>query len=211
MRDTSYKIKEIIKQHIINNKKEYIIVTSILIVGIFLGVFFVNNIEESQKTEITEYLNHFIDKMKTTEKLDSMSLLKTSITQNIFLAVTIWFFGTTIIGIPVVFGIIMYRGFCLGYTISVCVTVLGLQKGIIFTLINFLLPSIFLIPAMIALAVSGFKLYKSIIKDKNKENIKLELLRHIIFSIIMLCIILISSIIEVFISTNILKWAIKYF
>ncbi len=211
MRDTTYKIKEIIKQHVKNNKKEYIIVTLLFILGIFLGVFFVNNIEESQKTEITEYLNHFIDKMKTTEKLDSMSLLKTSITQNIFLAVTIWFFGTTIIGIPVVFGIIMYRGFCLGYTISVCVTVLGLQKGIIFTLINFLLPSIFLIPAMIALAVSGFKLYKSIIKDKNKENIKLELLRHIIFSIIMLCIILISSIIEVFISTNILKWAIKYF
>lgn len=211
MRDTTYKIKEIIKQHVKNNKKEYIIVTLFFILGIFLGVFFVNNIEESQKTEITEYLNHFIDKMKTTEKLDSMSLLKTSITQNIFLAVTIWFFGTTIIGIPVVFGIIMYRGFCLGYTISVCVTVLGLQKGIIFTLINFLLPSIFLIPAMIALAVSGFKLYKSIIKDKNKENIKLELLRHIIFSIIMLCIILISSIIEVFISTNILKWAIKYF
>lgn len=211
MRDTTYKIKEIIKQHVKNNKKEYIIVTLLFILGIFLGVFFVNNIEESQKTEITEYLNHFIDKMKTTEKLDSMSLLKTSITQNIFLAVTIWFFGTTIIGIPVVFGIIMYRGFCLGYTISVCVTVLGLQRGIIFTLINFLLPSIFLIPAMIALAVSGFKLYKSIIKDKNKENIKLELLRHIIFSIIMLCIILISSIIEVFISTNILKWAIKYF
>ena len=211
MRDTTYKIKEIIKQHVKNNKKEYIIVTLLFILGIFLGVFFVNNIEESQKTEITEYLNHFIDKMKTTEKLDSMSLLKTSITQNIFLAVTIWFFGTTIIGIPVVFGIIMYRGFCLGYTISVCVTVLGLQKGIIFTLINFLLPSIFLIPAMIALAVSGFKLYKSIIKDKNKENIKLELLRHIIFSIIMLCIILISSIIEVFISTYILKWAIKYF
>ncbi len=211
MRDTTYKIKEIIKQHVKNNKKEYIIVTLLFILGIFLGVFFVNNIEESQKTEITEYLNHFIDKMKTTEKLDSMSLLKTSITQNIFLAVTIWFFGTTIIGIPVVFGIIMYRGFCLGYTISVCVTVLGLQKGIIFTLINFLLPSIFLIPAMIALAVSGFKLYKSIIKNKNKENIKLELLRHIIFSIIMLCIILISSIIEVFISTNILKWAIKYF
>ena len=66
MRDTSYKIKEIIKQHIINNKKEYIIVASILIVGIFLGVFFVNNIQENQRSEISEYLNHFIEKMKTT-------------------------------------------------------------------------------------------------------------------------------------------------
>lgn len=211
MRDTSYKIKEIIKQHIINNKKEYIIVTSILIVGIFLGVFFVNNIQENQRSEISEYLNHFIEKMKGTEKLDTISLLKTSIYQNLFLAITIWFFGTTVIGIPIVFGIVLYRGFCFGYTISVCVTILGINKGLMFSLVNLLLPSILLIPAIIALAVSGFKLYKSIVKDKRKENIKLEILRHTIFSIIMLFIMLISSLIEILISTNILKLVIKYF
>lgn len=211
MRDTSYKIKEIIKQHIINNKKEYIIVTSILIVGIFFGVFFVNNIQENQRSEISEYLNHFIEKMKSAEKLDTISLLKTSIYQNLFLAITIWFFGTTVIGIPIVFGIVLYRGFCFGYTISVCVTSLGINKGLIFSLVNLLLPSVLLIPAIIALAVSGFKLYKSIVKDKRRENIKLEILRHTIFSIIMLFIMLISSLIEILISTNILKWIIKYF
>jgi len=52
----------------------------------------VNNIKENQQTEITEYLNNFIDKMKTTEKLDNWSLLKTSLAQNLILGISIWFF-----------------------------------------------------------------------------------------------------------------------
>ena len=58
------KIKEIIKQHVINNKKEYVIVTLLFIIGIFFGVLFVNNVNESQKTEVTEYLGNFIEKIK---------------------------------------------------------------------------------------------------------------------------------------------------
>ena len=71
--------------------------------------------------------------------------------------------------------------------------------------------SIFIIPAILGLGVSGFKLYKSIIKDNRKENIKLEILRHTVFSLIMLILLLIASLIEVFISINFLKVIIKYF
>lgn len=90
-------IRETIKNHIINNKKEYIIVTLILIIGIFLGVLFVNNINEAQKTEVTDYLNNFIEKMKSIESLDNISLFKTSVIQNVLFAIILWFFGTTVI------------------------------------------------------------------------------------------------------------------
>lgn len=210
-RNKQITIKNTIKQHIINNSKEYIIVLLIFVIGIFLGVFFVNNIQENQRVEISTYLNNFIDKLKNTEKLDNIELIKTSVSQNIILSVTIWFFGTTVIGIPVVFGIVLYRGFCLGYTISVCISMMGLSKGIIFVLISLVLQNIIFIPAILALAVSGFKLYKSIMKDKRKENIKLEIVRHTIFSVIMMIFLVISSLIEICISTNILKVISKYF
>ena len=207
----NFKICQLIKEHISNNAKEYLIVALMFIIGIFAGVFFVNNIQEEQKTEITQYLNNFIQQFKNTQNLDTINLLKTSITQNVVLAILIWFFGTTVIGIPVVFGIVIYRGFCLGYTVSVTITVLGLSKGLTFSLVSMLLQNIIMVPAILALAVSGFKLYKSIVKDKRKENIKLEILRHTIFSLLMLAVLVISSVIEVFISTNILSYIIKYF
>ena len=194
-----------------NNKKEYLLITLLFIIGIFLGVLFVNNIQETQKSEMTTYLNNYIGKMKDIETLNHAELLKSSIGQNIVLAITLWFFGTTVIGIPVVFGMIIYRGFCLGYTIAVCIMALGLPQGILFVFILLLWQNILFIPAILALAVSGFKLYKSIMKDRNKENVKIEVIRHTIFSFIMLLVLMISSIIEIFLSTNILKVVIKYF
>lgn len=205
------KILDIIKEHVINNKKEYMLVTLLFIIGIFIGVFFVNNIEETQKSEITTYINTFMEKMKNTESLDYMELLKTSMGQNILLAIVLWFFGTTVIGIPVVFGVVLYRGFCLGYTIAICITMMGLPQGILFVLILLLLQNIIFIPAVLALAVSGFKLYKSIVKDRKKENVKIEVVRHTIFSLIMLLLLVLSSVIEIFLSTNMMKGLIKYF
>lgn len=210
-RNKRLKILETISNHIINNKKEYILVTLIFLVGIFLGVMFINNTQEEQMTEITSYLNNFTDKLKKTEKLETMGILKTTILQNITLALTLWFFGTTVIGIPIVFGIILYRGFCLGYSIASIITIMGVGKGIIFVLITLLLQNILFIPAIIAIGVSGFKLYKSIVKDTNKDNIKVEILRHTIFSALMLIVLCISAIIEILISTNILKKFVKYF
>lgn len=205
------KLLKVIKEHVINNKKEYAILFLIFIIGIFSGVFFINHIQEQARTEITNYLNQFIEKFKSLENIDHIELFKNLVIQNGILAITIWFFGTTVIGIPVVFGIILYRGFCLGYTISLCITIMGLGKGLSFVFITLFLQNLLFIPAILALAVSGVKLYKSIVKDKRKENIKLEILRHTMFSIIMLIVIVISSAVEIFMSTNGLKMLIQYF
>lgn len=200
-----------IKEHILNNKKEYIIVSLIFVIGIFLGVMLINNTKDAEYDNLKNYIVDFMNKFKDTQELDNLSLLKKSILNNVILAVLIWFFGTTVIGIPIVFGIVLYRGFCLGYTISSFISVLGMQKGIGFVFSSLFLQNILFIPAIIAIAVSGFKLYKSITKDRRKDNIKLEIIRHIIFSLIMLAILCLSSVIEIFISNNILKSLINYF
>lgn len=204
-------IRNVIKKHVVNNSKEYIITALIFVTGIFLGVLFVNNVQEAPKNDIVTYFNSFIEKLKTTDSLNNLNLFKTSIIKNTLLAISLWFFGTTIIGIPVVFGLVLYRGFCLGYTISVSVSIMGCTKGTIFILIALLLQNLLYIPAILALSVSGMKLYKSITKDKGKDNIKLEVVRHTAFSIIMLIVLVLSSFIDIYISTNALKYLIKYF
>lgn len=205
------KIKEIIYNHITRNSKEYAIIFMIFVIGIFFGVLFLNNMADGKFEEVRTYLNSFIEKVKNTQNINNFSILKTSIIENITLALIIWFFGTTVIGIPIVFGIVLYRGFCLGYTISAIAMTMGTWKGLSFVFITVVLQNIIFIPALIAICVSGFKLYKSIVKDKNKENIKIEIFRHTVFSLIMLAVMCISSLIESIISMNLLKLLIKYF
>lgn len=90
-------MKKIICSHITNNKKEYFLMIIFFIVGILLGVLYINNIHEEQYNDICGYVNGFIEKFKTIETIDIGNLLKSSIIQNIILGVIIWFFGTTVI------------------------------------------------------------------------------------------------------------------
>lgn len=209
-RNKRLKIKETIITHILNNKKEYFIISLIFIIGILLGVFFINNINDTQVETIKNYISDFVNAIKDGQTINNMDLLKQTLINNIIIASVIWFFGTTVIGLPIVFGLILYRGFILGYTISACISIMGLQGGLIFTFSALFLQNIIFIPAIIAIAVSGFKLYKSIVKDRRKDNIKLEILRHTVFSLLMLIALSISAIIEAFVSTNILVNVVKY-
>ncbi len=171
----------------------------------------INNSTETQSSEITTYLNEFITKFKGIQNINKTSLIFTSIKNNIILAVIIWVAGTTVIGLPIVLIAILLRGLILGYTISAVTLTLGASKGIIFCLISIFLQNILFIPAVLTLGVSSIKLYKSIMKDKRRENIKVEIIRHTIISAIMILVLVISSLVENVISITLLKSFIKYF
>lgn len=205
------KIRYLIKEHVRKNIKEYIIISIIFLIGIIIGVIFINNIDESQKTQIVDYLGTFVECLNTDYQIDTVNLLKTSIINNLILALTLWFIGSTVIGIPIVYIIIGIRGFLLGYTISSIMVTYSLWKGILFSILSMLLQNIIFIPCIFALAVSGMKLYKSIIKDKKKENIKLEILRHTTFSAFIALLLVGASFIEVYGSSNLVSICIKAF
>lgn len=209
MRKRKNEIFTAIKEDITNNAKLYLIVVIIFAVGIFLGVMFVNQTEE--KSEIEKYINTYIDETKALQNGDYFGELQKDIKSNIVLVFLLWFAGTTIVGMPIVLGIILFRGFCLGYTISSCVYVLGKLKGIIFILISVFMQNAIFIPAIMILGVSSIKLYTSIIKDRRKENIKLSILKHSIISVGIMFALIISSIIKIEISYRMIVSLIKYF
>ncbi len=209
MQKRKKEILNIIKQEILNNIKSYVIVTIIFIIGIFLGVLFINQTES--KDNILQYINTYIDEMKTIQNVDFLGGLKTDIHNNILLVLLLWFAGTTIIGIPIVFGTILTRGFCLGYTISACVLTLGKWKGFMFILLTIFLQNAIFIPSLLVLGVSSVKLYKSIIKDRRKENIKLSIFKHSIISLFILFALIISSIIKIEVSYRVTLIFSKYF
>ena len=209
MRKRKNEILTIIKDDILNNAKSYFIIVIIFVVGIFFGVMFINQTEE--KSEIEKYINTYVDETKTIQNVDYFNELQKDVKNNIKLVLLLWFAGTTIIGIPIVFGVILFRGFCLGYTIASCVFVLGRVKALIFIAITILLQNIIFIPALMILGVSSIKLYKSIIKDRRKENIKISIVKHSIVSLTILIALIISSIIKIEVSYRLIVNLIKYF
>lgn len=200
-----------ILQYIKDNIKAYFLVAIVLLIGIVLGVSFVNNLQENQSQEVQSYIQQFVETLKNGTNIDTGKLLSNSLQNNLILAIVMWFAGSTVIGIPIVLGIVGYRGFCLGYTVSSLIATLGTGKGSIFFITSMLLQNLILIPCMLALAVSGIKLYKSILKDKRKENIKGEIIRHTLFSVMMLIFLVIASFLEAYVSSNLFTLCIQLF
>ena len=99
------------------------------------GVILVNCSSDENKGDITGYINSFIQSIKSKEyAIDGKKLFLKSIAYNMRLALIIWFAGLTIIGIPIIYVSIAYKGMCIGYTISSIVATLGKSKGIVFSL-----------------------------------------------------------------------------
>ena len=202
--------RNVILKHIKNNLKEYISVIIVFLIGIVLGVILLNNSNDIQKQELNSYVNDFVTQLNSGISIDKFQLLKNVLLNNLIIVIGLWFIGSTVIGIPIVYAIVAYKGFCLSYSISAILAVLGGSKGIFFVLASMLPQNIIYIPCILALAVSGIKLYKSIMKDRRIDNIKLEIFRHILFSLFIGILFIIGSLVETYISNNIIMNISQY-
>lgn len=192
-----------IENHINQNIKEYAISTLVFILGVIIGVMILNSSNEESKKNISGYINEFVNTIKNREyEVDTNKLLMKSVTSNLKIALIIWISGSTLIGIPLVYGSLGYKGMCIGYSISAIIAALDKSKGITVALSSLLLQNIIAIPCILALAVSSVKMHKVIMKEHNKNDLKFEIYRHTIFSLIMAVGLVISSFIEIFLSTN---------
>ena len=63
MKKTKNTYIEVILKNLKKIKKIYILLIFLLI-GIVLGVFFINNSDEAQKNEVSEYINNFVTTLK---------------------------------------------------------------------------------------------------------------------------------------------------
>ncbi len=131
-KNKSIGIIEIVKTHIITNAKEYITISIIFLVGIVLGVMIINQISETNSKQIQDYLTQFIQALKTDYTIDQGIVLKNALISNILFALILWFMGSTVVGIPIVYAIVAARGLCIGYTISSIFASMELRKSINF-------------------------------------------------------------------------------
>lgn len=210
MRKTKNTYIDIILKNLQENKKIYILLLIFLLIGIVLGVFFINNSDEAQKNEVSEYINNFVTTLKNNNTIDKNELVHVSLKRNILMGIILWFIGSTIIGLPLIYFFVLYKGLCIGYTISGAIIALGTGKGVAFCLGSILFHNIIFIPALFFIAVSSTKLCYAIMKNRTKENIKLELIRHSILAVITTLFFMLSALIEVYISTNLLTFIAKY-
>lgn len=191
-----------VKRHFKENVKSYFILFAILLLGLIVGIAFINHANNAQKEQISNYISGFTTTIKDS-KIDYWVLLKNSIMSNIKITLIIIFVSMSLFGTIGSYIIPFYKGFSLGYTISSIIAVFGVAKGLTFAMSLILLNQLVYIPAMIYLIICSNKFYRKIINDELNDT-KLEIIRYIITVSITVILFLLSSLIETFISSNLL-------
>lgn len=201
---------KIMYKHIKMNSKDYLILSLVFIIGVMIGVILINNSDENSKLELNGYLNSFVNTIKNESfEVDKVKLTQDIVVNNLKIVLIIWIAGTTVIGIPLIYVVTVYKGISIGYTISAIMLTFGNAKGFLFAISSLFLQNIIVIPIILMLNVSSLKMYRTLIQKNRKKSIKQEFVRHTVLCIILILPIIIASIISSYISSTLMIQVIK--
>lgn len=197
-------MKNILKN--IKENKLFTILLIITILSILLGILFpailTTDNKELIKTSITDYFTA-IDN----NKIEYIKSLITILSNNIFVTISIWLLGISIIGIIIIIIEVFIKGFIVGFSFtSILVTygIKGILIGIIYTISNILSLLITFLLSYYAISFS-IMIYKTIFKKKNYPK-EIIVKRYIKIGLLALLSSIVISLIEVFIIPKVLMF-----
>lgn len=188
-------------------KKKYIFLISIVVIGIIIGIVFSNILSDNDKVLVEEKLTNYFINIKNDKEINYLSNFLNSFLNNTGTLVIIWILGLSIIGIVLNNFILFFKSFIVGFGIGSIINIY-LYKGIIGAILYIFphtLINIFVFIVLIYYANNfSIKLFKSLfLKKEIKFN---EIMKK--YSKMLLYgfgILLVSSILETFLSPIIIK------
>ena len=197
---------KIINAEFKKNKKIFIFTSILLLIGFISGTFFITILSSEDKKIVGETISNYFLQIKS-NRVDIIYTLRTSLTTNLLYIIFIFLLGISLIGLPIVIFLIFVKSFILGFSISSIIfkykisgTLLSL--GYIFPhhIINLIIISFL---GVYSIKVSIYLL--KLIISKKQINFKVIIKKY--FGVLIICFILsiISSLLETFISPNIIK------
>lgn len=201
------KIKAKVKTLLKTRKRTFIFFAVLVILGIIFGSLFITILDKPDKEMVTSRITEFFNLVKTNNDTDILSALKNSLFSNILSVLMIWLLGISIIGIPLIIVFMFIKSFIFGFSVGGIISVYNI-KGIILS-IGYLFPHQFInIVVLFALSLVSFNLSINFLKNlltKRTMDFKIWTGKYYKLLFLSLIIMIISSLLEVFVSPLILK------
>lgn len=202
-------IKKLIINHISENINIYFKVFIVVTIGICIGVAVVNQLPETGVQDINNYIKNAINSLKNHTEISKLQILKSSLFKNVVIVLLIWLLGLTLGGSFILYFFALIIGITFGYTLAAIMTSFTFIQGILFSLTGMLLQNIINIPAIIFLIVQGIKSHKSLLVNQN-ISLKYIVAKHSACSIGVMFVLILASLIEVYVSGNLIYSIVKY-
>lgn len=188
--------------HLLQNKMLYFLAVFVYTAGVASGAFIADSETSNGMIAFAYNLQNNINSAALVS-IDHLSVLKSSILQNVQVSIALWAFGLHFLVLPMVFLVLCVRGFLSGFTVGFFIRHFGFD-GLALSVLCFVPQSLVFVPCMLRMAVTslrfginGFKAKKTSISDRNESIHIREYSREII---LLFALLIISSIIEAFLT-----------
>ena len=131
-------IYENYKKEIAKKNNLTVIVLVIFIIGLIFGSIYITILSNDQKTTILKQVTQYYKDIPKSTFDDKLDIFRNSLLSNIIYISTIWILGISLIGLPIIFIMLFFKSFILGFSVSSIFAKYGI-KGI-FKVLLYLLP-----------------------------------------------------------------------
>ena len=191
------------------NKITFLWVLLFFLVGIVLGSYTVYYMSDFNRVEITTYFNNFLEFLGG-NSVSYTSILVDSVKSILPMVAIIVLLGYTAVGTPIILMMDLAKGYVIGFTFSLIVSMLG-SKGVMLVLSGLMLQNLIFIPIIMLISVLAIR--HSVTKLKmgvSRDRVKLDVSRAYLNFQGLLSLIIISGIlIETYISPNLIRLVIS--
>ena len=142
----------------------YLLTILFIATGMILGLYCVKYMGDVDKSTLINYITAF-GSSSTLDGLSNKEILMGTLKNNIPIIIGFWFLGLTVVGLPIIILINIYKGFSLGFTFSFFIYGLK-EKGLLLSLLGDLPQNLIYIPCLIFLSVLSIEFSIGIVKEK---------------------------------------------
>ncbi len=194
------KLRSKLKQHIIENRWQYLLITLIFLGGVIIGDYKVTGLTGSVKSHLLSLIDDYL-KGGINADLDNQVILFNSFLNQAKSIIAIWFLGLTVIGMPIILGVVFFKAFSLGFTIAFLVQERAVS-GVMISILSILPQNLVYIPLIIIWSVVGinFSVYVARGRAGNAVALGRALITYTMLLIVFLVIVLVGAFIEAYLS-----------
>lgn len=193
------------------NKKIFVFLFVLMLIGIIAGSIFTTILNSSDKELVINHLNEFADNINN-NKLDYLFALKNNLITNISYVILIWLLGISVIGLPIIIIMFFTKCFILGFSVGAILTTFK-AKGILVSLV-YVFPGqvislLFLLLLMMYSMSFTFKMIYAILKKKSID-FKLIMNKYFKILLIVLSVVILMSLYDTYLMPRIIKLLIPF-
>lgn len=148
-------LKKLVESYLHRRARAYLLVFLLFSLGACGGVLSLGYLPTDDLTALSGQLDTFVTSLRTAGgQVNQQVLLELSLLSHVRTVFLFWLLGATIVGLPLVLGLVLAEGFSSGFAAGIMVSHFGLN-GVFLAGLTLLPKSLLAVPALLLAAVSS--------------------------------------------------------